>query len=369
MPMYRGAVKLLHLNMIAMNRDMYDMKHVLRYSLLVMAVLLCQACTGTDPQDITEERTTTIYLQLPQPDAGTRMSPSYETELGKLEKKINTLRVILLSQAGTNKSTTINRLFKDVDSDARLAIENVPVGEDAQLYVIANEASIGQDYSNIVNLQTQVVDVNNSRKVLIRDTYNQYFPIRGSELLAAEEKKGLPMSWMNKKLKVSKDMRIDVALERCVSKVRMQIQNDFSESIQIKEVSFGAFFGNSFYLFREGALDVPDQTYKEQVYQVYDESEDYSIAPNESEVLICYFYPSFAWTSGTVASPYTIGFLTLNGIYPKMAFLNSDGKPYNSIPRNKQININVTLSGATHVNIDFEVVEWTNEEITVPDFE
>lgn len=362
MPMYRGAVKLLHLNMIAMNRDMYDMKHVLRYSLLVMAVLLCQACTGTDPQDITEERTTTIYLQLPRPDAGTRMSPSYETDLGKLEKKIYTLRVILLSQAGTNKSTTINRLFTKVKSGELLAIKNVPVG-DAQLYVIANEASIGQDYSNIANLQKQVKDVNNSRKVLITDTDNQYFPIRGSEL---QKKKGLPMSWMNKNLKVSENKTIDVALERCVSKVRMQIQNDFSESIKVTEVSFGAFFGNSFYLFREGALDVPDQTYKEQVYDTF---VDYPIAPNESEVLICYFYPSFAWPSDLVASPYTIGFKTEHGKYPKMAFLNSDGKPYNSIPRNKQININVTLSGATHVNIDFEVVEWTERTITVPDFE
>lgn len=366
MPMYRGAVKLLHLNMIAMNRDMYDMKHVLRYSLLVMVVLLCQACTGTDPQDITEERTTTIYLQLPQPDAGTRMSPSYETDLGELEKKIYTLRVILLSQAGTNKSTTINRLFTNVKSGESLVIENVPVGV-AQLYVIANEASIGQDYSDIANLQKQVEDVNGSRKVRITDTENKYFPIRGSELLDAKEKKGLPMSWMNKNLTVREDMTIDVALERCVSKVRMQIQNDFSKSIQIEKVSFGKFFGNSFYLFREGALDVPDQTtYKE---QVYDRSEDYPIAPNESEVLICYFYPSFAWPSGTEAFPYTIGFKTENGEYPNMAFLNSDGKPYNSIPRNKQININVTLSGATHVNIDFEVVEWTNEEITVPDFE
>lgn len=360
--MYRGAVKLLHLNMIAMNRDMYDMKHVLRYSLLVMAVLLCQACTGTDPQDITEERTTTIYLQLPQPDAGTR---SYEDELQLLESQIYTLRVILLSQAGTNKSTTINRLFKDVDSDARLVIENVPVGV-AQLYVIANEASIGQDYSDIANLQKQVVDVNGSRKVLITDTDNQYFPIRGSELRAETEKKGLPMSWMNKNLTVSKNMTIDVALERCVSKVRMQIQNDFSKSIKVTEVSFGAFFGNSFYLFREGALDVPDQTYKEQVYDTF---VDYPIAPNESEVLICYFYPSFARTSDVEASPYTIGFKTEHGEYPKMAFLNSDGKPYNSIPRNKQININVTLSGATHVNIDFEVVEWTERTITVPDFE
>lgn len=366
MPMYRGAVKLLHLNMIAMNRDMYDMKHVLRYSLLVMAVLLCQACTGTDPQDITEERTTTIYLQLPQPDAGTRMSPSYETDLRELEKKIYTLRVILLSQAGTKKSTTINRLFTNVKSGESLAIENVPVG-DAQLYVIANEASIGQDYSNIANLQEQVVDVNGSRKVLITDDNNLYFPRRGSELLTETDKKGLPMSWMNKNLTVSENMEIPVVLERCVSKVRMQIQNDFSEPIQIKKVSFGAFFGNSFYLFREGALDVPDKTtYNE---QVYDKSGDYPIAPNESEVLICYFYPSFAWTSDLVASPYTIGFRTQYGYYPNMAFLNSDGKPYNSIPRNKQININVTLSGATHVNIDFEVVEWTNEEITVPDFE
>ena len=363
--MYRGAVKLLHLNMIAMNRDMYDMKHVLRYSLLVMVVLLCQACTGTDPQDITEERTTTIYLQLPQPDAGTRMSPSYETDLGELEKKIYTLRVILLSQAGTNKSTTINRLFTNVKSGESLVIENVPVGV-AQLYVIANEASIGQDYSDIANLQKQVEDVNGSRKVRITDTENKYFPIRGSELLDAKEKKGLPMSWMNKNLTVSENMTIDVALERCVSKVRMQIQNDFSESIKVTEVSFGAFFGNSFYLFREGALDVPDQTYKE---QVYDKSVDYPIAPNESKVLICYFYPSFAWTSGTVASPYTIGFKTQYGNYPKMAFLDSEGDEYNSIPRNKQININVTLSGATHVNIDFEVVEWTERTITVPDFE
>lgn len=365
MPMYRGAVKLLHLNMIAMNRDMYDMKHVLRYSLLVMAVLLCQACTGTDPQDITEERTTTIYLQLPQSDAGTRMSPFYENNLGDLEKKICTLRVILLSQAGTNKSTTINRLFTNVKSGESLAIENVPVGE-AQLYVIANEASIGQDYSDIANLQKQVMDVNGSRKVLITDTDNLYFPIRGSELLAETEKKGLPMSWMNKNLTVSENMTIDVALERCVSKVRMQIQNDFSKSIQIKKVSFGKFFGNSFYLFREGALDVPDQTYKE---QVYDTLVDYPIAPNESEVLICYFYPSFAWPSDVEASPYTIGFKTEHGEYPKMAFLNSDGKPYNSIPRNKQINIKVTLSGATHVNIDFEVVEWKERRITVPDFE
>ena len=338
---------------------------MIRSCSLFLMLLLCVACTDTDRLDIADGHTTTIRLQFPESKTVTRQSPTYEDDLEEFEKTIYTLRVILLSQAGINKSTTINKVVTNVTSGSVLAIENVPLGA-AQLYVIANEASIGQDYSDISNLQKQVVSVNNSRKVLITDDNNLYFPRRGSELLAETDKKGLPMSWMNKNLTVSENMEIPVVLERCVSKIRMQIQNNFSESVRVTDVSFGKFFGNSFYLFREENLDVPDQTYKE---QVYDESVDYPIDPNESEVLICYLYPSFAWTSGTVASPYTIGFKTEHGEYPKMAFVNPEGEQYNSIPRNKQININVTLSGATHVNIDFEVIDWTEKTITVPDFE
>lgn len=332
---------------------------------LFLMLLLCVACTDTDRLDIVDGRTTTIRLQFPESKTVTRQSPTYEDDLEEFENTIYTLRVILLSQAGTNKSTTINKVFTNVTSGSVLAIENVPLGA-AQLYVIANEASIGQDYSDISNLQKQVVSVNNSRKVLITDDNNLYFPRRGSELLAETDKKGLPMSWMNKNLTVSEKMEIPVVLERCVSKIRMQIQNNFSESVRVTEVSFGKFFGNSFYLFKEENLDVPDQEYKE---QVYDTSVDYPIEPNKSEVLICYLYPSFAWTSGTVASPYTIGFKTEHGEYPNMPFVNPEGEQYNSIERNKQININVTLSGATHVNIDFEVIDWTKKTVTVPDFE
>lgn len=338
---------------------------MIRGSLLFLMLLLCVACADTDRLDIADGRTTTIRLQFPESKTATRMSPTYEDDLEKIENTIYTLRVILLSQAGTNKSTTINKVFTNVTPGSELAIDKVPLGA-AQLYVIANEASIGQDYSDISNLQKQVVSVNNSRKVLITDDDNPYFPRRGSELLAETDKKGLPMSWMNKNLTVSENMKISVYLERCVSKIRMQIQNNFSASVRVTKVSFGTFFGKSFYLFKEENLDVPDQTYKE---QVYDTSVDYPIEPNMSEVLICYLYPSFAWTSGAVASPYTIGFTTENGEYPKMSFVNPDGEQYNSIPRNKQININVTLSGATHVNIDFEVIGWTGKEIMVPDYE
>lgn len=345
-----------------MDRNMYDMKRVLRGSLsLLMAIFLCMACTDTEHLD---NGITTIYIQLPETES--RISPTYESELEALENEIHTLRVILLSQAGTDKSTTINRLFTNVQSGNSLTIENVPLGK-AQLYVIANEASIGQDYSDIANLQQQVVDVNNSRKVLINDTEYSFFPKRGSELLGATQSEGLPMTWMNRDLDVTDNMQISVELERCVSKIRMQIKNNFSADIVVNEVSFGAFFGNSFYLFRETNLDVPSTAvYKE---QVYDDLVNYPIQPNESEVLICYLYPSFAWTSDETVSPYTIGFKTEHGNYPRMEFLDSDGESYNSIPRNKQININVTLSGQTHVNVDFEVVDWENREIWVPDFQ
>ena len=345
-----------------------------------LLLLTGTACTEqADDPTATDGRTATLRLLVPLPEAATRVDigDDYEADLTAEESAIYTLRVVVYSLRDGNNATTINRLYteteleaatKDGNGNAVLTIEGVPTGT-AQICAIANEASIGRDYSNILDMQKEAVTVGEYSKVLIVDEENAYFPKRGTQLLeeADTDPKGLPMSWMEKNCDIQESGKtLDVVLERCVAKIRMEVHNNFSENITVKEISFGSFFGNSFYLFREGALDVPDQTYKE---QVYDKSVDYPIAPNESEVLICYFYPSFAWTSGTVASPYTIGFKTQYGNYPKMAFLDSEGDEYNSIPRNKQININVTLSGATHVNIDFEVVEWTERTITVPDFE
>ena len=347
------------------------------WPLWLLALLLCAACTGQadDPTATDEGRTATLRLIVPQPEAATRTTPvdaSYETELAAEESAIHTLRIVIYSLRDGNNATTINRLYTASElkkNNNVLTITGVPVGV-AQICAIANEGSIGQDYSDILTMQQQAVNVEGISKVLITDDGNKYFPKRGTQLLAITEsaQKGLPMSWMAKNHEITSGTNsLSVELVRCVAKIRMEIQNNFSEMIRVREVSFGAFFGNSFYLFSETNLDVPaEQNY---VGRVFEKDVSYEIQPNKSEVLILYFYPSFAWTSGSVASPYTIGFETQRETYPQMVFLGPTGTSYNSIPRNTQVNINVTLSGEAYVSVSFAVVPWVGTEITVPDFE
>lgn len=360
-----------------MKRDMYDMNPFRQngrslWPLWLLALLLCAACTGQadDPTATDEGRTATLRLIVPQPEAATRTTPvdaSYETELAAEESAIHTLRIVIYSLRDGNNATTINRLYTASElkkNNNVLTITGVPVGV-AQICAIANEGSIGQDYSDILTMQQQAVTVGQNSKVLIVDKENMYFPLRGTQLL--DDPKGLPMSWMEKNCNIQEGGKtLDVELERCVAKIRMEVHNNFSEDITVEEISFGEFFGNSFYLFRDTNLDVPDgQTY---VSQTFTEDVAYTIAPGRSEVLILYFYPSFAWTTGVTASPYTVGYKTEKGQYPLMAFLHADGERYNSIPRNKQVNIDVTLSGDTNVQTSFDVVDWTDVTIIVPDF-
>ena len=345
----------------------------------LLLLLLGAACT--DPADeltADDGRTATLRLLVPRPDATTRVDPTdpdYENSLEAEERAIHTLRVVVYALRDGNNATTVNRLYTkeelakadtDEKGNAVLTIEGIPTGT-AQICAIANEASIGRDYSNILNMQKEAVTVGQNSKVLIVDEKNTYFPKRGTQLLdEAGGPKGLPMSWMKKDYDVTGNTTLDVELERCVAKIRMEVHNNFSEYIRVEEISFGKFFGNSFYLFRETSLDVPGgQTYQARTFK---DEVTYTIPPGGNEVLILYFYPSFAWTTGVTASPYTVGYKTEKGQYPLMAFLHADGERYNSIPRNKQVNIGVTLSGKTNVQIDFEVVPWTEVEVNVPDF-
>lgn len=374
-----------------MKRDMYLMKsfrylcHMCRLLLLPVILLPVVSCTeqADDPADAGDGRTATVRLLIPCPDVVTRATssvnptdPDYETQLTAEESAIYTLRIVIYSLHANNNATTINRLYtieelntapKNTEGNWELTITGVPAGP-AQICVVANEASIGQDYSDILTMQKQTVDVEvggsdgtttTVSKVLIEDPANTYFPKRGTELLAETTRKGLPMSWMVKNREIVADGAnvLNVELEHCVSKLRMKITNSFSAAIQVKEISFGQFFGDRFYLFKETDLDVPgDAIYRTKTYT---NNVDYSIANGESLLLICYLYPSFAWNNSDIASPYTIGFRTVKGEYPLMAFLHEEGGRYNSIPRNKQVNIDVTLSGASNVSVNFKVVDWT----------
>lgn len=314
-------------------------------------------CTREADEPAADGRTATIRLDIPMLEADTRVDVAGD------ENAINQLRVIILSQ----ETESINKTFTDDDlKSGSVTIDNVPVGP-VQMYVIANEESLGKGYSDLATLQKDVITVNETRKVLITDEDRIHFPKRGSEFPAT----GLPMEWMDKSLTIEPPtgtpQTIEIQLVRAVAKLNIMMNNALSEPITITGMSFGPFFGNSLYLFHETNLDVPeDNSGKMYASKAYSDL-DITIQGNQSEQLVLYIYPSFAWKNG-VDSPYTIGFSTGAGkTYPEQAFANDYGA-LNSIARNTQVNINATLRTDAHIQINYEVVPWENNTVDVPSF-
>lgn len=330
-------------------------------TITAIAFLLC-ACSREDVNQSSDGLTTTISLNIPMLSSSSRSTIEDSAE----ENAIHNLRVIILSQ----RAKSINQTFEDVTPGSTLEIKNVPVGQ-VQMYVIANEASLGKNYSNLSTLQQDVIDVGNSRKVLIIDENRTYFPKRGSEFPAT----GLPMSWMDKDLTINPPQydeynnivpqNINVALQRCVAKLKIIMQSTLSENIVINEMNFGAFFGDRLYLFQEQSLDVPDEA----DYDVMNYTGLYITIPaNREKILECYIYPSFAWRSASEQTPYTIGFKTEAGKeYLSQQFVNDYGA-LNSIARNKQVNITAKLSKHANIDIEFDVVDWKPVTVDVPSF-
>lgn len=343
-------------------------------TITAIAFLLC-ACSREDVNQSSDGLTTTISLSIPMLSSSSRATIEGSAE----ENAIHNLRVIILKQG----AESINQTFENVSSGSTLEIENVPVGQ-VEMYVIANEASLGKDYSDVISLKDDVVTVNNSRKVLIIDENRTHFPKRGSEFPAT----GLPMSWMKKTLTIDSPQynadnniipqKIDVKLQRCVAKLNITMTNvSTEEDIVIDEMNFGAFFGDKLYLFQETNLDVPaNSSYVSKSYENLKEPDDptkegITISKNNgSKNLVLYIYPTFAWTDSSKPSPYTIGFKTKTGVvYKPQYFINDYNNAFNSIPRNKQVNINAKLSKSKVVDLIFSVEKWNEINVEVPSFD
>ena len=327
-----------------------DMKHLsYHYIVALLAACLLSAtfagCTREADEPVADGRTATIRLDIPMLEATTRIT----TPTKEQESQINLLRIIILSQG----ATSINQTFTANDlTGGSITIDNVPVGP-VQMYVIANEASLDKDYSELATLQKDVISVGETRKVLIKDESRTHFPKRGSatEFPAT----GLPMSWMNKNLTIEPPTAGNITMN-----------NALSDPITINGMSFGAFFGDCLYLFHTTNLDVPNDT--QYAGMSYTDDINIPIEGNSSATLALYIYPSFAWKNAGDASPYTIGFTTVaGGNYPQQAFVNNYGA-LNSIARNTQVNISATLRTDAHIQINYEVVPWENNTVDVPSF-
>lgn len=340
---------------------MKQILHTIRYMAACLLAVAATSCTE-DSSPLPQGGTTTIRLNIPMLEANTRVVPTNEQET-----EIKTLRVII----SNSDNAYINKAFTEAElSTGTLTIDNVPVGE-VQMYVIANEAALGKDYSDYNVWKGDVIEVegHNHPKVLVTDTKRAYFPKRGST--AEFPTNGLPMSWENLALTIDPPasdgtpQEVEVELMRAVAKLNIIMTNTLSSDIVIDQIGFGPFFSDRLYLFREDALSVPDGT----GYAVKDYKNVSITVPKEggSAQLALYVYPSAAAVEGQ-ANPYTIGFYTQAGIiYDKLPFLRN-GLPLNGIARNTQVNIYATLSSKANITVEFEVQEWKPETIDVPPF-
>lgn len=283
---------------------------------------------------------------------------------GSYESVINTLRVIVAPENPESETDYIaNRLFSGEELN-NMIIENVPVGN-VQIFAFANEASVGKDYSNF---STFLTDINEGEdKLLITDSNREFFPKRGSETKTAI---GLPMSWSNRNVQINapdasgEPQKIEIALRRCVAKLRILMNNTLSEDITVTEMKFGSFFGDCFYLFWTRNLDVPSSiSYEEKVYSGL----NIPVTAGGSAELLLYLYPSHARSGTEVGGPYTIGFTTSKESYRMLPFLEGS-KPLSWISRNTQVNIYASLGAKADISIEYYVAEWEEKSVTVPDF-
>lgn len=379
------------------------MKHLLqtlRHTALALLTLgLATACTRADdplPDDappFTGE-TTTLTLRIPAPGS-TATTRADGTDRIRVENTIKTLRVLIMP-AGEWKEgyPYVNRLFTkddltwsapttENDGATTVTIPNVPVGT-MRIHVIANEAAMGRDYTNLSTFNADITDhyesgIDHPKLCITNDPATKYFPKRWKEMsdLPDDALSGLPMGWQELKQAITPGMAaINVALERAVAKINVNMTNTLTTNVEITKMEFGAFFSNQLYLFREGDLDIPSTaTYSPITYTGSDADGILATIPaangtiNGTMTLTLYAYPSNAWKDPEHPTPYAIGFTTRRTTYPLQAFVTKEHfSRFNSIIRNTVININATFR-ATSAQIDFSVKPWTSHTVDVPPFE
>ena len=323
-------------------------------------------CTEESPA-LAGHETATLRLNIPQLEVSSRSAGT------DAENAIHSLRVLIMTEDG--EELIHNEKYEEGSTSlasGEIIIENIPLGR-MQVYVIANEKSIGMDYGDLQTWQNAIVETTTGgKKVLFKDIGRTYFPKKGVPDFQDSED-GLPMSWADwVDVTFSADgapQNVTVELKRMVAKINLTISHDYTKAIEINEIAFGKFFGDRLYLFQEGEqLALPSE---EVVYEprVYPNLNVKLPAKTATRTLSLYVYPSIADASSP--SPYTLGFTATVGgvrkVYPSKALMVSENVVLRELLRNKVLNVEVLLTD-TNVEFKFKVVDWTSETIDVPEF-
>ena len=354
------------------------MKYKLRHIILIAAVLVLTAVSCEKNVGGTGSVTLNIGV------GGTGLS----VETGPWSKAdgyvdatkyegLYTVRVIVTSGQRGSRIIHYNDMHsltsdKGTATEYHCTIDGLPIGTALTFYVIANEESLDADYSTIednflVNHKILYVEEQ-------EDINSRHFPKTGPEL--EKSGKGLPMSGRTETPVTLTDtdpvsvVRVD--LDRSVVKLSLKVYNETNEDITLSSVTFGDFFGDRFYMFRETTLDVPnDSKYLPKTYEAVNiptipaynpstHSEFPSVGP-----LSLYLYPTDARKEEPVNNPYTIALTTADPTDP------TKHRTYSALEfapeekyftRNNVIHINAYIS-TSGVKLEFQVDDWDNYTI------
>lgn len=286
---------------------------------------------------------------------------------------LRTLRIIVTQ--GTPGTSDFNILYNEKITDVgtsasavlqygEVTIPDIPVGT-VSVYCIGNEESLGPEYAN----ETIMDGLTSGPKlIVIDDETHQFFPQSYTGITAA----GLPISGHRTGISVREGMGpVSIDMERAVVKLNLVVENATTSELTLDGIGFGKFSGDRLYMFPERQLDVPDNA----VYSTFgfgSEAGSTSLgvsvpAQSDSEPYIVYIYPTYAYTDGYGDNPYWISLFMNSGAlkYEQGTF----GEGYNSFRRNTQVNIRARITSVTDVKINFEVLDWDDYNVDVPDFE
>ena len=165
------------------------------------------------------------------------------------------------------------------------------------------------------------------------------------------------------------DRSVTIDLYRSVVKLALVVENATNSPVTLRKVSFGEFFGDRYYMFRDLTLDVPDgilytgMTYDSLSITIPGTQNADGEEP-QTQTLSAYFYPTHPdFTEGN--SPFTIGLETNNNIYKPLVFASNTAY----FIRNTQVNLRARITTTMGVQLDFTVLGWDDRPVTVPPFE
>lgn len=357
-------------------------RQAIHFCVILFWAWMITACDDSNETPIpTTDGEASLTLHVETPTKVTRVNNVPDEAYAAFENRINTLRIIVLSESGSllkNEPFTVDELAS-TSGEYKHTINGLPIGK-VRLYLVANEAAIGKDYSQDTSDFTEgLVDAispttgQKVKKLLITDEERNYFPKRYTEFDG--EKDALPMSAQEPNLTLQTgENTASLTLVRSVAKLRIEMVNELTRPITVNEMSFGKFMSDRFYLFRDLGLnlDVPsDANYATLQYGDQDDSNNrlgINIEGGATRVLVLYIYPSYAWREGDDSTPYTIGFRTPNATYNEIGFLTNKEES-NSIARNKQIILRALLHTESNFSLNFTVEDWDEKAIKVPSFD